>query len=386
MKTRVAHVITMLELGGAQENTLHTVRHLSRERFEVALITGSSGLLVPEARAIPELSCHFLDGLVRELRPGKDWVTLRALARLFRRERYDIVHTHSSKAGILGRLAARRAGVPIVIHSIHGFGFNRFQAWPVRAAYIAAERRAARFTTHFIAVSQANLAEGLELGLYPAERVTLIRSGIPIKDYAEAAPEPEAVRAEFGFTAAAPLVTMVACLKPQKDPLSFVDVAGRVAAACPEARFLLAGDGLLREEALRRVAELGLAGRLVLAGWRRDVPRLIAASDVVVLTSLWEGLPRVIPQAMAAGKPVVATAVDGSPEAVVEGETGFLVAPRDVVTAARRVAQLLGDKDLSRRMGAAARTRVAEWDIERMVPAQEALYGRLLSNLNRLAA
>ena len=298
MKARVAHIITKLELGGAQQNTLHTVRHLDRDRSQVALVCSSEGILAPEARAIEDLECHFMPGLRREIRPGRDLQTTAALVALLRRGRFQVVHTHSSKAGIVGRLAAHLAGVPVVIHSIHGFGFNRFQSPPMRAALLSAERLVARFTTHFIAVSRANLELGLTEGLYAAEDATLIYSGIPMAEYlAPEAGEDLSVRKEFGLPAEAPLVSMVACFKPQKDPLCFVAAAALVHRQRPDARFLLVGDGVLESAVRDGASKLGLAGALVLTGWRRDVPRLVKASDVMVLTSRWEGLPRVVPQA-----------------------------------------------------------------------------------------
>jgi glycosyltransferase involved in cell wall biosynthesis len=346
----------------------------------VALVCSPDGILVGEARSISELECHFLPDMVRPIRPGRDLSVTAALVRLLRRGRFHLVHTHSSKAGIVGRLAAHLAGVPVVIHSIHGFGFNRFQPPPLRAALLAAEHQAARFTSHFIAVSRANLELGLAEGLYAAEDVSLIYSGIPLAEYlAPDAGEAASVRAEFGLPAGSPLVTMVACFKPQKDPLSFVEAAAAVSRERPDARFLLVGDGVLGQAVHERAASLKLDRVLVLTGWRRDVPRLIRASDVLVLTSLWEGLPRVVPQAMAAAKPVVATAVDGTPEAVNEGETGHLVPPGRPPLVAARVLGLLSDPERARAMGRTGRLRVKPWDIDLMVPAQEHLYQRLLA-------
>jgi glycosyltransferase involved in cell wall biosynthesis len=303
------------------------------------------------------------------------------LTRRLRRRRPLIVHTHSSKAGILGRLAARLAGVPIVIHSIHGFGFHDRQAAPLRAALLLLERAAARLTTHFIAVSRANLDRGLALGIVPPGRGTLIRSGIRVAEFEAATRRARAgggLRAELGIPAGAPLVGMVACLKPQKAPLDFVEVAARVAAARPEARFVLVGDGELREAVQDRARALGLDARLRLLGWRRDVPRLMADLDVLVLTSLWEGLPRVLPEAIAAGVPIVATGVDGTNDILMDGETGWVCRPSDLECLAGRVTRLLAAPEEGRRMADRARRVLPEFDIDDMVRAQEALYADLL--------
>ena len=385
---RVVHVITKLELGGAQENTLYTLGHLDRSRFSGLLLTNPEGLLVADAVGDARYETRFVPSLVREVRPHRDAAALAELVAALRREmraaragggaRRVIVHTHSSKAGILGRAAARLAGVPAVIHSIHGYGFHPRQRPAVRRLYVRLERLAARWTTHFIAVAQADIEEGVALGLFPRERATLIRSGIDIAAYAGAGVDRAATARELGFDPAQPLVGMVACLKPQKNPVDFVRVAGVVAGAVPTAQFLLAGDGVLRPAVEAEARRLGLGGRFRLLGWRRDVPRILPCLDVLVLTSLWEGLPRVFPQAMAAGRPIVAYRVDGAPEAVAEGVNGCLVDPGDVAGAAARIVELLKDPARAQRMGAAGRERVAEFDADLMVRRQEELYERLV--------
>jgi glycosyltransferase involved in cell wall biosynthesis len=379
---RVCHVITRLDLGGAQENTLYTVSHLG-PGYRPRLVCGPGGLLDAEARRIPGLAVSFEPALVRPIRPVLDLLALGRLTRLFRAERPHIVHTHSSKAGVLGRLAARRAGVPVVVHTIHGFGFNNRQPAPLRLLLVAAERMVAPATTHFVAVSRANLEEGIARGIVRGGRATLIRSGVPVGTFETAARDPalrngHGLRRELALPPRAPLVGMIACLKPQKAPLDFVETAARVARARPEARFVLAGDGELRGPVERRAASLGLDGRLFLLGWRRDVPRIMAALDVLVLTSLWEGLPRVLPEAIAAGVPIVATAVDGTTDILRDGDTGIVCRPRDVEGLAAGVLRLLGDPERGRDLARRARAVLPEFDIDRMVRDQEALYARLV--------
>ena len=379
-RARVLHVITQLELGGAQQNTLYTCAHLDRSRFAPSLACGPGGLLDEEARGTADLPVRFVPSLVRPVRPHRDLAALVALRRAISELRPDIVHTHSSKAGIVGRWAARFAGVRRIVHSIHGFGFHPGQPAPVRSAYIAAERATARITTAFIAVSRANQRQGESLGLFPASRCRVIRSGISLGPYRASARQAGAFRAELGLGAGDPLVGMVACLKRQKAPLDFIDVASRVLTAMPRATFVLAGDGELRpqvEDAIRAVS--GGPARVRLLGWRRDIDRILADLDVLLLTSRWEGLPRVLPEAMAAGRAAVATAVDGSPEAVEDGVSGYLVPPGDTAHMARRVLELLADPGLRARMGAAGQARSEEWDIDAMVRAQEELYGELLA-------
>jgi glycosyltransferase involved in cell wall biosynthesis len=373
---RVLHAITLLELGGAQRNTLDTVTLLDRGRFEVALACGVGAELDGEARRIADLRLFSLPHLVREVRPGADRAALAELRGAIRAFQPDIVHTHSSKAGVLGRLAARLEGVPATVHSIHGFGFGAHQGAPVRWAFLAAERLAARFTDHFIAVSRRNLKEGVGLGLLDPERASVIRSGIVLRAFRERAGG-AAVRRELGIPAGVPLVLQVACFKPQKAPERFVELAARLVRRFPAAHFVLAGDGELRPalEALRRAA--GLAGRLHLPGWRRDVPALLDAATVATLTSRFEGLPRALVEARAAGVPVAAMAVDGVDEVVHDGVNGFLVREGDVAALAERVAALLGDAALRERLAAAAAAGLEEFERDTMVRQQEVLYEAL---------
>lgn len=377
----VVHVITKLELGGAQQNTLHTVASLDRSRFAPQLVCGTGGLLDDEARALDDVPLTFVPELVRPIHPPKDIAAVRRIAGLLKplvREGPALVHTHSSKAGIVGRAAARLAGAGPVVHSIHGFGHGALKNPFVRRLTLATERFMARWTDAFIAVSDKNRSDGEALGLLGGKPCLVIRSGIDLADFGRADALRAQARAGLGYADDTPVVGMVACLKPQKAPLDFVEVAARVAAAVPEARFFLAGDGELRPEVEARVRALGLTDRLDLLGWRRDVPALLGACDVLALLSRWEGLPRVCPQAMAAGRPVVATAVDGTPEAIVDGRNGALVAPGDLDAAAARLVELLRDPDRRAAQGAAGQAAVAEFSQEEMVRRQEELYEELL--------
>jgi len=381
MKVCVVQIITKLELGGAQEATLYIAKNLDPERYDVRLISGEGGMLTEEARESLGGRYIVAPELVREISPIMD---ARALLRLYgiirgvvrEADGPVVVHTHSSKAGILGRVAAGMAGARAVVHSIHGYGFNDFQSPFKRCLLTGAEKLAARFTDGFTADSQANIDKGSTLGLFRKAEAGVARCAISV-DYFSGTSGPFD-RSSIGVPEGAPLVTMVACLKPQKAPLDFVRVAARVSESVPDAHFVIAGDGELRGLVEAEIMRSGLGGRFHLLGWRRDVRDILHASDVVVLTSLWEGLPKVIPQAMAAGKPVVATAVDGTPEAVKDGVNGFLASPHDVGLMAQKTALLLRDKVLARRMGEAGRGMVAEFDEAVMLRRIEALYQRLL--------
>lgn len=383
MIARVIHIITKLELGGAQENTLFTVSHIDRKKFSPALFSGKGGILTGEAKKILGDDFKEISFLVREINPIKDLLALFQLWRALQKEKKKhsplpiIVHTHSSKAGILARWASFFARVPIIIHSFHGFGFNDFQPLPLRSLFIFLEKITAKITDEFIFVSRINQEKAKSLGIGNPQRYNLIRSGIEINKFKEVNIDREQKRAELGVGKGF-LVTMVACLKPQKSPLDFARIAKLVLKEIPNSWFVICGDGELREPLLKLVKELELEERFKLLGWRYDVPEILKASDLLVLTSRWEGLPRVYPQAMASGLAIVGTRVDGAPEAVVDGETGYLFAPGDVEGMAEKVIELLKDEKKRKEFAEKGKERVEEFDISKMINQQEELYTKLL--------
>jgi glycosyltransferase involved in cell wall biosynthesis len=380
MAISVVHIITKLELGGAQQNTLFTVAHLDRARFSPILISGEPGYLDAEARALPDVPFHQVASLRRPLHPVKDIRALFDLTRLLRAFKPDIVHTHSSKAGILGRWAAHRANVPVIIHTIHGFGITPDQPAAVRRSLLAAERWAGRFTTRFFAVSHATREAGIRYGLFDGDRCAVVRSGIDIAAYRHRQVDTAAKRKELGLVPDRPVVGMVGPMKPQKAPLDFVRIARQVQEARPDVQFLYVGEGELRGAMEAEIVRLSPAGYIRLVGWRRDIPDVMRVLNVFLLTSRWEGLPRVCLEALASGVPVVATAVDGTPEAVVDGVNGYLHAPGDVAGMAGHVLQLLDKPDEARRMGEAGQALPAEFEIREMVRRQETEYAALANS------
>lgn len=388
-KITVVHIITKLELGGAQQNTLFTVAHLDRGRYEPVLISGTEGLLVEEARQLNGVRLFLIPELVREIRPLKDFTAFFKIVRILRTIKRQvrgrvgntdsavIVHTHSSKAGILGRWAARLAGVRCIIHTVHGFSFHHFQPPLTRAFYIFLERLTASITRAFILVSRANMEEGLKEKIFTPDKAVLIRSGIDISEYQNAQCDRLAVRASLGITNGSHLVAMIACFKPQKSPLDFIKIARLVLDELKEAEFLLVGDGELRPRIEALASQLKIADKVHLTGWRTDIPQIMHSIDLLVLTSLWEGLPRVFPQAMAAGIPVVASDVNGTREAIRDGVNGFVMQPHDIQGMARKVLYLLKHPEEARAMGSNGKGMVQEFDIREMLRQQELLYARL---------
>ena len=388
-KVTVVHIITKLELGGAQQNTLFTVSHLNPERYEPVLISGTEGLLVEEAKQLNRVRFFLIPELVREISPFKDMMAFLKIAGVLRAIKQHVqsnagnaqndivVHTHSSKAGILGRWAARLTGIRHIVHTVHGFSFHAFQPPLVRAFYIFLERLTASITRAFILVSRANMEEGLQERIFTTDKAVLIRSGIDISEYQSVQCDRMAVRASLGITNGGPVVAMVACFKPQKAPLDFVKTARLVIDEHERVEFLLVGDGVLRSNIKELAEELKISDKVHLAGWRKDVPEIMNSIEILVLTSLWEGLPRVLPQAMAAGVPVVASDVNGSREAIHDGVNGFVIEPHDIQGMARKILYLLKHPDVARSMGKKGTEMVREFDIWKMLKQQELLYSSL---------
>lgn len=378
----VLHVITRLIVGGAQENTMLTAALLDPARYAAHILsgpqTGSEGSLIEQVRArgIP-LTIEPM--LVRQINPLKDLLALTRLTRFIKRGRYTIVHTHSSKAGVLGRWAAYLAGAPIILHTVHGWAHHDRQHPLARRFYILLEQITAPITHKLIVVSPLNIEKGLAGGIGAPEKYITIRSGIEMDRFRQPTRSRETVRAKLDIPQNAPVVGTVTRLSPQKAPLDFVASAAQVLERLPNVHFVIVGDGPLRAEVETEIVAHNLAKRIRLTGLRRDVPDLMHSFDIFALTSLWEGLPRVLPQAMAAGLPIVATAVDGNAEAVTDGVNGLLTPPGNPQAMAAALLRLLDDPSLRRRMGEAGRTRADQFSARKMVNDIAALYETLLA-------
>ncbi len=382
-KIKVIHPITRLIIGGAQQNTMETCTCLNRNRFAAQIIsgpqTGPEGEIISEVRkrGIP---LTIIPELVREVHPVKDLIALQKLANFFKKEKPHIVHTHSSKAGILGRWAARMAGVPVIIHTVHGWGHHSYQKSFVRQLYVFLEKKAAPFTDMLIAVSNLTMQMGLKDRIGTEKKYTVIHSCINVDEFCAPSVDPASLKKELGIPLQRPVVGTVSRLSQQKNPVDFVRMAALVKQAVPECKFLFVGDGALRAQTEALIARLNLEQDMFILGLRTDIPELLSCMDVFTLTSLWEGLPRVIPQAMAAGVPVVANNVDGSAEVIQDGVNGFLIPPHNVSIMAERVIQLLNDSTLRKDMGLRGRqTALREFSLNDMIRKIEALYDDLLS-------
>jgi glycosyltransferase involved in cell wall biosynthesis len=387
-KFNVLHPITRMIVGGAQENTMYTAEMLDYSRFHTEILcgpqTGSEGSLIEETRQ-RDVPMIIIPDLVRQISPLQDMRTLRNLTSLVRANQYSIVHTHSSKAGILGRLAARNAGVPIIIHTVHGWSFHEYLSTPVRALYIMLERWAAKFTDALIVVAERDIHKGLNVKIGKPNQYKLIRSAIPLEEFDPSIVDRQSVRRELGIPENAPVVGNVGRFSEQKNPLDWTRVAGIIGRSHPSVHFLLVGDGPLRAQVFDRLEQEGIAERTILTGLRRDIPPLISAMDIFLLTSLWEGLPRVIPQSMAMRKPVVAFRVDGVSEAIHDGQTGFLCSPGDVSAMAQRCSYLIENPVERKVFGESGRAyTIEEFNLYKMIAQIEDVYETLIDQKLRL--
>lgn len=360
---KVCHVITRMVVGGAQENTLFSVRGLRAAGHEAVLVSGPSP--GPEGELLARVSppagaglveCPFL---VREISPLNDFRAYCFLKQYFRENAFDIVHTHSSKAGILGRLAAHAAGVPVVVHTIHGLAFHPLEKPWKNFFYQSAERIAAKRCDWIFTVAQAMIDRSLAAGIGKKETYSVVYSGMELEPFLTAERDP-ALRAGLGIPENALVVGTVARLFPRKGYEALMKIAPALIKRHPGLYFLFVGDGLLRENLRREAERNGIADRIVFAGLvpPDEVHSYIAQMDVLAHFSLREGLPRAAVQALAGGKPVVAHPLDGTPEAVLDGTTGFLCGVNDSEAMIRAISRLLDDPVLRRKMGDAGRNFV----------------------------
>jgi glycosyltransferase involved in cell wall biosynthesis len=381
---RVIHVITRLIIGGAQENTLASVLGLRQKtEWDVRLISGPTrgpeGSLEDQAAAVPGMLL-VLPSLVRPVHPWHDLFAWKQLTRHFRELQPTIVHTHSGKAGILGRLAARRARVPLVLHTIHGPSFGPYQGPVSNCLYRAAERLAGRVTNHFVTVADAMTQQYLHAGIGRDNQYTRILSGFDLKPYLESRQD-YALRQRYGLGPEDLVVGKIARLFPLKGHDDLLAIARPLVSLWPSVRFLLVGDGVWRRRIENQVSALGLQRHFVFTGLvtPSEIPPLVGIMDILVHLSRREGLPRALAQALAAGRPVIAYDSDGAGEVCLDGETGYLVPIGDHNALTDRMIRLLCSVDLRHQMGAAGQRLVrTHFAVEKMVDDLAALYHRLM--------
>ena len=380
---RVTHVITRLVVGGAQENTIATVLGLrAKPGVEVTLIsgptTGAEGSLESRFDSRPGM-LSIVPELVRPVQPLKDFSALRKLEKILREQKPDIVHTHSGKAGILGRLAAKRAGVPVIIHHIHGPSFGNFQGPAANLIFTAAEKHAAKVTDHFFCSADAMTKLYLAAGIGKPGQFTRIFSGFNLEPFLTATND-LALRQSLGLDESHCVIGKIARLFKLKGHADLLAAFQNILPQIPHARLLFVGDGSLRGQIENQIRSLGLRGKVILTGLvpPGEVARYVGIMDCVAHLSWREALSRALPQALAAGKPVVAYDFDGADEVCRENETGFVVRTGDTEAAAQKLLQLANDPALREKFGRAGRAFVKEnFSVEKMVDDQYHVYLKL---------
>ncbi|MBP9021472.1 MAG: glycosyltransferase family 4 protein [Syntrophobacterales bacterium] len=385
-RIKVIHVVTRFDKGGSAENTFLTVMGLDKQKYDVLLVKGmsvESAMGEEERKAVGHslsraeragVRISTVPDLVRDVRPVKDWRAFWALLNIFRRERPHIVHTHTSKAGFLGRWAARLSKVPLIVHTPHGHVFWGYFNRPTSLFYALLERWTARITDRIVVLTEQEKKDHLSFCIAPEDKFEVVHSGVGLDNFRRVRRDPAQAKEDLGIPSRAAVIGTVGRLTPIKGHRFLIEAARGVLAEHPDTVFILVGDGE-SAEALRSLAtRLGVSGNIRFLGWRPDVAEIISAVDIFVFPSLNEGMGRAVVEAMALGKPVVASRVGGIVDIVRDGENGLLVPPADSDELAAAIKSLLSDPAERERLGQEGKRQALLYDAERMVRRIEVLY------------
>ncbi|MCK4257000.1 glycosyltransferase family 4 protein [candidate division WOR-3 bacterium] len=383
-KIKVLHIITKLAVGGSQENTIFTCSMLDNNLYDTSILCGTErdeeGDLIGMAkdRKVP---LFFIPELIRDINPVKDFTALLRIKKFIKNGKYDIVHTHTSKAGMVGRLAAKIDGVPVIIHTVHGWNFNDFMNPIKKNFYVLCERIAEKFTDKIIVVTKEDIKKGFKEGIRNKEKYEVIRSGIDLEQFFPRECN-TVLKTELGLKKEDKVIGTVTRICPQKNIEDFIKIADIVSNKVPNSKFLIVGDGKERNRIEAKIKKLQLEDRVFITGVRSDIPEILSIFDVFVSTSLWEGLPRTIVEAIACGVPVIAYAVDGVREIIKNRKNGFLMPPKDVMRTSERVIQILNRPEIGEYMRNEARKSIDEFSVNKMVSSIAKLYIKLLYQVN----
>ncbi|MCM8818164.1 MAG: glycosyltransferase family 4 protein [Candidatus Omnitrophica bacterium] len=385
---KICHIITRLVVGGAQENTIFTVEGLIKKGYKVDLITGKTkgpeGTLEKKVqqKGIPLI---IVKELVRNINPFYDIIAFVKLFFIFRKNKYDIVHTHSAKAGILGRISAKLAySSTIVIHTIHGLPFHQYQNKILNFIYIVAEKIAYYFTDHFICVGEVMKEKSIKAGIGNEDDYTVIYSGFEVEKYINTCFEKrEILREKYGIRKDEKVIGMIGRLFYLKGHNFLLEAFRDISKKYPDVKLLLVGDGILREQLENYAKKHGIYDKIIFTGLisPEKIPEHVAIMDILVHTSLREGLPKSVAQGLAGGKPVVAFDIDGTKEVVINGKTGFIVPPGNVKVLKEKIIYLLENFEIASKMGIEGQNLIKKlFPVEKMVDEIEKIYLKFLSN------
>ena len=371
MKKKVAVIITKLELGGAQKIAISLCEKIDKNLFESFMICGCDGILSKEVQQKNKV--YFVKNLIREISPIKDLKAAISIYKILKKEKPDIIHTHSSKAGILGRLCGWFARIPIIIHTIHGFSFNDTQSFLKKHLFIFFEKLCSLFSTYLIFISKENIDKGIKNKIGNKSKYEYIPLGIDIDNFRNF--QNPSLRAELSFGNDDIVVTTIGPFKPQKNLPDFIKVANIISKEYKNFKFVMVGDGTLRMEFESLIEKYNIKENIFLLGWRRDIANILHSSDFFVMTSLWEGLPISTIEAMTCGLAPIVNAVDGQKEIVRNGINGFLIQPNNVNETCSKILYLANNADVKIRMEQEAKNSIDDtFSIDYMIKEHEKLY------------
>jgi len=389
-KIKVVHIITRLDKGGSAENTLLTAGGLDKQIYDVLLVKGlsnESGMAEDESLAVRKsmreaeregVRILTVPGLIRRISPFYDFKTFFTLIKILRYERSHIVHTHTSKAGILGRWAAFFARVPIIIHTPHGHVFWGYFGRLKTAFYIILEKITALITDKIIALTEQEKNNHLHFRIASGDKFSVVHSGIKLDKFSNLSVDPAAMRKKLGISEGELVVGTTGRLTPVKGHRHLIEAAENIVDARPNTTFVFLGDGELSDELKNMASKLNLKEKVKFLGWRQDVAEVMSVFDLFVLPSLNEGMGRVLVEAMALGKPVVASNVGGIPDLVIHGKNGCLVPPGYAQSLSAAISDLIEDPERGRKMGENGKKRAIDYSADSMVQKIDQLYRTML--------
>jgi len=393
--TKVLHIITRLDMGGSAQNTLQTCLHLDHDRYRVALAHGlshESGMTADEEQTVADgiraatdrgVEIFEIPSLVRRVHPWLDLKTFFALLALLWKEKPTIVHTHTSKAGILGRLAAWLTRVPIIVQTPHGHVFYGHFGPTMARFFLGLEKLAAKFTDTIVALTRGEYDDYLRYKVADPEKLVTIHSGVDIERFSNVRVDPVLKRRELGLESDSALVGTIGWLLPIKGPQYLLRAMAAIWQQENSSGLVFVGKGDMEAELKAEAHSLGVADRVHFLGWREDIPEIMPLFDIFVLPSMNEGMGRVLVEAMAAGKPVVASRAGGIPDLVQQGGNGLLVAAGSEAELADAIGQLLSDPERAQSLGRQGKSDCQRFGMEAMVAKIDRLYTDLLGNRKR---
>jgi len=384
-KIRLLHIITRLVRGGADENTIYNIRGLDKCKYQVDLLVGGDSDF-DFLKSLNDIQSYVIPELRRNVNPWYDSLAFFKLIKFLKKNNYQIVHTHTAKAGFLGRITAEIVGTPIIVHTLHGTTFHEFINPLLKACYIGLEKVAGHYTDKFITVGEDLKQKYLAKKIGSPTQYTTIYSGFDIDKFCRDSKDIDAFRAEefkkLGISDSDVIIGTVSRLESRKGHTYLFQAVDRLLKEYPNARLLVVGEGPYRANLEKEVEQLKLEEKIHFLGYRLDIPKIIALFDIFVLTSLWEGLPRVLVQAALLGKPIVTFDVEGAGEVVRDGVNGFIVPPKNVAQLTQKLLFFATDLFRAQQTGLEGKKIVCNnWDIELMVEKTEKVYEDLIENL-----